>query len=82
MYRVVSTLVSTNRQSDSRSLIQPMSMEDKARYVSRFAAHKGMTELFSNEAQRREIAGQIFSDRWEGALVTVRKLNGEMFFID
>lgn len=66
----------------NQSLIQPMSMEDRSRYVARFAAHKGMTILFNDESQRREIAGQIFADRWEAAPVTVKKLNGEMFFID
>lgn len=65
-----------------QSLIQPMSMEDKSRYVARFAAHKGMVALFNDEAQRQEIAARLFVERWEAATVTVKKLNGEMFFID
>ncbi len=66
----------------NHQLIQPVSMEDKSRYVARFAAHAGMKDLFGDEAQRREIAAQVFADRWEAATVTVKKLDGEMFFID
>lgn len=63
-------------------LVQPMSMEDKARYIWRFLNHKGMIAIFNDSTQRCQVAEQIFATRWENAQVTVRKLNGEMFFID
>lgn len=65
-----------------QGLIQPMSMEDREHYLTRFAAHKGMIALFDDGAQRRDVAAQLFAARWQNATVTVRKLNGEMFFID
>lgn len=70
------------RTPASDSLLQPVSMEDREHYLSRFMSHKGMTSLFGDEAQRREVALQVFSERWENASVTVTKLNGEMYFID
>lgn len=66
----------------NNSLLQPASMEDRARYINRFASHGGMSSLFNDEAQRREVAAQVFQDRWDRAMVTVKKLDGEMFFID
>lgn len=66
----------------NNSLVQPLSMEDKARYVARFIAHKGMCELYGSIAQRKSVAEEIFQERWNQASVTVKKLNGEMFFID
>ncbi len=74
--------MSSPKSPPTQSLIQPMSMEDKSRYVARFDAHDGMTDLFNDEAQRHEVAEQLFAARWDAAPVTVRKLNGEMFFID
>lgn len=41
-----------------------------------------MIALFDDGAQRRDVAAQLFAARWQNATVTVRKLNGEMFFID
>jgi hypothetical protein len=66
----------------TNSLIQPMSMEPFDHYVARFSIHKGMIALFNDDKQRRDVAIEIFEDRWEQALVTVRKLDGERFFID
>lgn len=77
----VSDIVPQSAQSRDQ-LIQPVSMEDKGRYVARFADHCDMRDLFSDEAQRREVAADLFAARWDEAPVTVRKLNGEMFFID
>lgn len=57
-------------------------MEDRERFVARFAAHQGMSNLFSDDIQCREVAGEVFQERWNDALVTVTKLNGERFFID
>lgn len=74
--------VTMKRQPAANSLIQPVSMEDREHYLDRFAAHKGMTSLFNDESQRREVAATVFAERWESAQVTVRKLDGTMFFID
>lgn len=57
-------------------------MEDRARFIARFSSQKDMIYIFPEEGLRIKTACDIFQERWDNALVTVKKLNGEMFFID
>ena len=66
----------------NRSLVQPYPMEDRAIYISRFAAHTEMSDLFPDQVQRRQMASEIFAQRWEDALVRVTYLDGVQVFID
>lgn len=63
-------------------LIQPFSMEDRRSFVSRFANHGEMRELFPHLQQRIEMGNQVFNTKWEDAQVRVTKLDGTQFFID
>jgi hypothetical protein len=66
----------------TRSLVQPFSMEDRAVYIARFAANAQMSELFNDANQRRQIAADLFNERWLDAQATVTRLDGTQFFID
>jgi hypothetical protein len=57
-------------------------MEPKTSYLARFHANGDMRELFSEPAQRTEVASAAFAAKWAEATVTVRKLDGSEFFID
>ena len=70
------------RNSDTNGLLQPQSMEDRARYLSRFESNASMRELFDDPNQRRQVAAEIFWARWEEASATVTKEDGTQFFID
>ena len=41
-----------------------------------------MVAMFGDLNQRRQIAADIFRDRWQDALVTVTRLDGVQFFIN
>lgn len=66
----------------TRSLVQPFSMEDRQVYITRFSANPQMVAMFGDLNQRRQIAADIFRDRWQDALVTVTRLDGVQFFIN
>ncbi len=67
---------------NNQKLIYPLSMEDKERYINRFISNKNMIELYGDLNQRKQLAIDLFNEKWEKASVTVKKLNGEMFFIE
>lgn len=66
----------------NRSLLQPLSMEDRTVYFARFDSHTEMNELFSDSKQRRQIAYDIFNECWQDAAVRVTREDGSIFFID
>lgn len=57
-------------------------MENRRDYIARFINDGSMVNLFPDLHQRRSLAVQTFAEKWEAALVTVTKLNGDQFFID
>ena len=57
-------------------------MEPQKSYVERFAASAKMIDLFPDTSQRREMAHQLFAEKWEEALVRVTKVDGTQFFIN
>lgn len=70
------------KRNPDADILQPESMEDRARYLSRFESNGPMRDLFNDPAQRRQIAAQVFWDRWQEASATVTKEDGTQFFID
>ena len=57
-------------------------MEPKGSYTARFVNDREMRRLFGCLNQRVDMALQVFAARWKEAIVTVRKADGEEFFID
>ncbi len=79
---VISIYILMNRQSPNAGLLQPNSMEDRARYLARFETNAVMRDIFDDKTQRLQVAAEIFWTRWEDASATVTKEDGTQFFID
>lgn len=57
-------------------------MEDRKIYIARFSAAPEMNALFNDLNQRRQVAADLFRERWMEAIATVTYLDGTQFFID